>query len=100
MDPVMAQLRARYIASFADKRALIVAAWEAIPEHPGAKIDLRVLCHKLAGSAPMYECAEVGMAARAVCDALDQGLPMQQVSTRVQVVLNKLEERPDDLPVA
>jgi hypothetical protein len=90
MDPIMAQLRARYIASFPEKRALLQAAWQAIPSHPGAKIDLRVLCHKLAGSAPMYEFEELGLAAREACEAIDSGLDNAFVGGRVDVVLGLL----------
>jgi hypothetical protein len=97
MDPIMAQLRARYISSFPEKHALLLAAWEAIPLHPGAKIDLRVLCHKLAGSAPMYECMELGNAARAVCDALDQVEPMDSVELRIRALLTQLSKHPGEL---
>jgi hypothetical protein len=96
MDPIMAQLRARYIASFPEKGALVQAAWEAIPTHPGAKIDLRVLCHKLAGSAPMYECVSLGNSARAVCDAIDHGANMETIGTRVHEVLEQLAKTPND----
>jgi hypothetical protein len=91
MDPIMAQLRARYIASFPEKRALLQAAWQAIPIHPGARIDLRVLCHKLAGSAPMYEFAELGAAARDACEAIDGGQEIAVVGARIESVLALLE---------
>lgn len=97
MDPIMAQLRARYISSFPEKHALLLAAWEAIPAHPGAKIDLRVLCHKLAGSAPMYECIELGNSARAVCDALDQNAAMEAVGLRILELLQQLTRHPGEL---
>jgi hypothetical protein len=90
MDPIMAQLRARYIASFPEKRALLQAAWQAIPTHPGAKIDLRVLCHKLAGSAPMYEFAELGTAAREAVEAIDFSHDSVDIGTRVEAILGFL----------
>ena len=87
----MAQLRARYLASFPEKCALIVAALEAIPEHSGAKIDLRILCHKLAGSAPMYAFEQLGQAARAACAAIDDGASPDTVLKRVRTVIALLE---------
>lgn len=90
MDPIMSQLRARYIASFPEKRALIQSAWQAIPTHPGAKIDLRVLCHKLAGSAPMYEFRDLGLAAREACDAIDSGMDISMLGSRIDVLLGQL----------
>ncbi len=87
MDPIMAQLRARYIASFPEKRALLLAAWQAIPTHPGAKIDLRVLCHKLAGSAPMYEFNELGAAAREACTAIDDNFESATIALQIEAIL-------------
>ncbi len=91
MDPIMAQLRARYVTSFPEKRALVKAALQAIPLHPGAKIDLRVLCHKLAGSAPMYEFNDIGAAARAACIAVDDNAEMAVVVDKVEALLSLLE---------
>jgi HPt (histidine-containing phosphotransfer) domain-containing protein len=90
MDPIMAQLRARYVASFPEKHALLQAAWQAIPTHPGAKLDLRVLCHKLAGSAPMYEFHELGKAAREACDAIDGSADAELLSQRINQLLAQL----------
>ena len=90
MDPIMAQLRARYVASFPEKRALLQAAWQAIPTHPGAKMDLRVLCHKLAGSAPMYEFMELGAAAREACNAIDSSYENTAVATHIDSILTIL----------
>jgi HPt (histidine-containing phosphotransfer) domain-containing protein len=91
MDPIMAQLRARYVASFPEKHALLQAAWQAIPTHPGAKLDLRVLCHKLAGSAPMYEFHELGRAAREACDAIDANAETEALGLRITQLLAQLE---------
>lgn len=90
MDPIMAQLRARYIASFPEKHALLQSAWQAIPTHPGAKQDLRVLCHKLAGSAPMYEFMELGAAAREACNAIDSSYEHAAVAIQIELILSIL----------
>jgi hypothetical protein len=91
MDPIMAQLRARYVTSFPEKRALVKAALLAIPNHPGAKIDLRVLCHKLAGSAPMYEFNDIGAAARAACIAVDDNHDFATITSKIEALLDLLE---------
>ena len=88
----MAQLRARYVASFPEKRSLLEAAWQAIPNHPGAKFDLRVLCHKLAGSAPMYEFDELGRAARVACDALDDEIVPTTLAQHIERLLALLQK--------
>ena len=90
MDPIMVKLLARYVASFPEKHSSVLAAWQAIPAYPGAKIDLRVLCHKLAGSAPMYEFAALGSAARAVVNGIDENAEAKVLAGTVSAVLEQL----------
>jgi HPt (histidine-containing phosphotransfer) domain-containing protein len=90
MDPVAQQLRGRYFATFPEKKAIIEAALEAIPEHPGAKTDLRMLCHKLAGSAPMYNYDELGNAAREAIAAIDEALAPHILKMRIDAVVKLL----------
>ena len=97
MDPVAASLRARYVSSFAEKRASIDAAFRAIALHPGAKVDLRLMCHKLAGSAPMYQFDELGAAARNVCLDLELKEGSGGLDTLVSKVLEILDRRYPEL---
>jgi len=65
-------LRARYVRSFASKRAALAQAWRAFEDTADATRarNLQVLAHRLAGSAPTYGCEALGARAGVVDRAL------------------------------
>jgi len=76
-DPRMEALRTRYAASLPDKRAALLAAWQAWRASDDAPAYLRELAtqaHRLAGSAGSYGYDELGASASAL-DRLVASLP-------------------------
>jgi hypothetical protein len=65
-SPEMDALHARYASSFASKHAALLEAWQAFSsgrDEPSAR-KLHDLVHRLAGSAPSYGYASLGLHAR------------------------------------
>ncbi len=62
----MDALHARYARSFASKHAALLEAWRAFSATPdeASACNLRALVHRLAGSAPTYGYASLGLLAR------------------------------------
>jgi HPt (histidine-containing phosphotransfer) domain-containing protein len=65
-SPQMEALHARYARSFASKHEALVEAWRAFAAAPDevAARTLHGLVHRLAGSAPTYGYASLGLLAR------------------------------------
>ena len=66
-SPQLDALHARYAHSLASKHAALLEAWHAFSATPGeaSARTLQGLVHRLAGSAPTYGYASLGMLARA-----------------------------------
>ncbi len=74
-------LRRRYIDSFPAKGAALEAAMEGLSVNdPGTLQTLRLLAHKLAGSAGMYGFDDLGHLAREAVQAIDAGAGIPVVS--------------------
>lgn len=68
-------LRRRYIESFPDKSAAIEAAVDDLRKDGSEALQaLRLLAHKLAGSAGMYGFEDIGHLAREIVHSIDAGV--------------------------
>ena len=77
-SPQMDALHARYARSLASKHAALLEAWRsfsAAPDDAAAARKLHGLVHRLAGSAPTYGYASLGLHAREADHAFARGGP-------------------------
>lgn len=97
-DQRLALLRSRYVESLPSKQSHLLEAWMAFRQAPGdeaARMHLRTLLHRLAGSAPAYGYAAIGEVAASASHCLgveDLGdLSVDEVATLVERLLPMIE---------
>lgn len=95
-SPQMDALHARYARSLASKHAALLEAWRAFKkarDDASAK-KLHGLVHRLAGSAPTYGYAALGMQARKADHAFAHGADLaERLTEPVEALLEELSRQ-------